>query len=112
MNAPSVSYSITVRLEVPAGGSGVGQLTMAVEQAGGAVTALDVTRSGHERLSIDVTCAARDTEHADQLVEVMRQVLGHHTIETTRAYYAGFETAAAFRHFDRTILRLGQEPTA
>ncbi len=76
MNAPSVSYSITVRLEVPAGGSGVGQLTMAVEQAGGLVTALDVTRSGHERLSIDVTCAARDTEHADQLVEVMRAVSG------------------------------------
>ncbi|MFC7618828.1 NAD-dependent malic enzyme [Microlunatus sp. GCM10028923] len=76
MNAPSVSYSITVRLEVPAVGGGVGQLTMAVEQAGGAITALDVTRSGHERLSIDVTCAARDTEHADQLVEVMRSVPG------------------------------------
>lgn len=76
MNAPSVSYSITVRLEVPAVGGGVGQLTMAVEQAGGAITALDVTRSGHERLSIDVTCAARDTDHADQLVEVMRSVPG------------------------------------
>jgi malate dehydrogenase (oxaloacetate-decarboxylating) len=49
---------------------------MAVEQAGGAITALDVTRSGHERLSIDVTCAARDTDHADQLVEVMRSVPG------------------------------------
>lgn len=44
-------------------------------------------------------------------LEVMRQVLGHHTIETTRAYYAGFETAAAFRHFDRTILQLAQAPT-
>jgi malate dehydrogenase (oxaloacetate-decarboxylating) len=58
---PSVSYSITARLEVPAGGAAVSQLTQAVEQAGGAVTALDVTASGHERLSIDVTCAARDT---------------------------------------------------
>ena len=44
---PSVSYSITVRLEVPAGGASVSQLTTAVEQAGGAVTALDVTASGH-----------------------------------------------------------------
>ena len=73
---PSVSYSITVRLEVPAGGSAVSRLTTAVEQAGGIVTALDVTASGHERLRIDVTCAARDTEHADQLVEVMREVPG------------------------------------
>ena len=52
---PSVSYSITVRLEVPAGGTAVSQLTTAVEQAGGSVTALDVTASGHERLRIDVT---------------------------------------------------------
>jgi malate dehydrogenase (oxaloacetate-decarboxylating) len=73
---PSVSYSITVRLEVPAGGASVSQLTSVVEQAGGAITALDVTASGHERLRIDVTCAARDTDHADQLVEVMRGVPG------------------------------------
>ncbi len=74
--APSVSYSITVRLEVPAGGAAVSHLTAAVEEAGGAVTALDVTASGHERLRIDVTCAARDTDHADQLVEAMRAVPG------------------------------------
>jgi malate dehydrogenase (oxaloacetate-decarboxylating) len=74
--APSVSYSITVRLEVPAGGAAVSLLTTAVEQAGGAVTALDVTASGHERLRIDVTCAARDTDHADELVAAMQQVPG------------------------------------
>jgi malate dehydrogenase (oxaloacetate-decarboxylating) len=74
--APSVSYSITVRLEVPAGGAAVSHLTTAVEQAGGAVTALDVTASGHDRLRIDVTCAARDTDHADELVEAMRAVPG------------------------------------
>src|SRR6266508_243330 len=73
---PSVSYSITVRLEVPAGGSAVSRLTTAVEQAGGVVTALDVTASGHERLRIDVTCAATDTAHADQLVDAMRAVEG------------------------------------
>ena len=73
---PSVSYSITVRLEVPAGGRAVSQLTTAVEHAGGAITALDVTASGHERVRIDVTCAARDTDHADLLVEAMQQVEG------------------------------------
>ena len=62
--APSASYSITVRLDVPAGGQAVSQLTTAVESAGGSVTALDVTASGHERLRIDVTMAARDTDHA------------------------------------------------
>ena len=69
---PSISYSITVRLELPVSGSGVGQLTAAVEEAGGMVTALDVTASGAHRLQIDVTCAASSTEHADRIVEVLR----------------------------------------
>jgi malate dehydrogenase (oxaloacetate-decarboxylating) len=74
--ATSVSYSITVRLEIPAGGKAVSQLTTAVESAGGSVTALDVTASGHDRLRMDVTIAARDTDHADLLVEAMRSVPG------------------------------------
>ena len=75
-SVPSASYSITVRLEVPAGGRAVSELTAAVEHAGGTITALDVTASGHERLQIDVTCAATDTAHADRLVDVLRQVAG------------------------------------
>jgi malate dehydrogenase (oxaloacetate-decarboxylating) len=73
-NVPSVSYSITVRLEVPAGGTAVSQLTAAVEKAGGLVTALDVTASGHERIRVDVTCAATSTAHADELVAALRSV--------------------------------------
>ncbi|MFW6205145.1 MAG: NAD-dependent malic enzyme [Actinomycetota bacterium] len=71
---PSVSYSITVRLEVPAGGTAVSQLTTAVEKAGGLVTALDVTESGHERIRVDVTCAATSTAHAEELVAALRSV--------------------------------------
>jgi malate dehydrogenase (oxaloacetate-decarboxylating) len=73
---PSVSYSITVRLEAPARGNAVSRLTHAVENAGGTVTALDVTASGHERLRIDVTCAATDTAHAQSLVDAMALVDG------------------------------------
>src|SRR6478752_1614419 len=61
---PSVSYSITVRLEVPAGGNAVSQLTHAVESAGGVVTALDVTT------------AARDTDHAQAIVDKLEGVEG------------------------------------
>ena len=46
VTVPSISYSITDRLDVPARGNAVSQLTHAVEQAGGIVTALDVTASG------------------------------------------------------------------
>jgi malate dehydrogenase (oxaloacetate-decarboxylating) len=75
-SAPSVSYSITVRLEAPARGNAVSLLTHAVENAGGVVTALDVTASGHERLRMDVTCAASDTDHAGTLVDTMRGIEG------------------------------------
>ena len=71
---PSISYSITVRLGVPAGGSAVSQLTSTVERAGGVVTALDVSGSGHDRLSIDVTCAATDTAHADLIVAALAEL--------------------------------------
>ena len=89
---PSVSYSITVRLEVPAGGKAVSQLTHAVESAGGVVTALDVTNAGHEKLRIDVTCAARDTDHAQVIVdqlEAVDQVVIHKVSDRTFLMHLG-----------------------
>jgi integrase len=38
--------------------------------------------------------------------EVVRRVLGHRSIDTTTGFYTGLETAAAVRHFDKTILHL------
>src|SRR6266700_4037653 len=73
---PSVSYSITVRLEVAAHGRAASELTRAVEHAGGVVTALDLRPVGNDSLRVDVTCAARDTEHADALVAALRSVDG------------------------------------
>ncbi|WP_103502747.1 MULTISPECIES: NAD-dependent malic enzyme [Streptomyces] len=74
--APSVSYSMTVRLEVPASGTAVSQLTTAVESSGGHVTGLDVTASGHEKLRIDVTIAANSTDHSDEIVRKLREIEG------------------------------------
>jgi malate dehydrogenase (oxaloacetate-decarboxylating) len=72
--APSVSYSITVRLEVASRGRAVSEITRVVEQAGGAVTAIDVTHGGNERLRVDVTCAARDTAHAEAIVAALAAI--------------------------------------
>ncbi|MCU1432626.1 MAG: NAD-dependent malic enzyme [Actinotalea sp.] len=75
-SAPSVSSSITVRLEVEARPTAVSELTTAIEHAGGIVTALDVTASGHERISVDVTCATRGEEHASTITEALRGLVG------------------------------------
>ena len=76
MPAPSVSNSITVRLDLPAGSAAVSDLTAAVEGVGGLVTAFDVSASGHDRLQIDVTCSASDQQHVERIVEALRAVDG------------------------------------
>ncbi len=99
--APSISYSITVRLELPVSGSGVGQLTAAVESAGGMVTALDVTASAAERLQIDVTCAASSTDHADRIVDVLRALPGvevHKVSDRTFLMHLGGVIEMASKH--------------
>jgi len=98
---PSISYSITVRLEVPAGGSAISSLTTCVEAAGGVVTALDVTASGHDRLRIDVTCAASDTAHADEIVERLRDIEGvsvHKVSDRTFLMHLGGTIAMQTKH--------------
>jgi malate dehydrogenase (oxaloacetate-decarboxylating) len=74
--APSVSYSITARLEVASHGRAVSEITRAVEQAGGAVTAIDVNSGNRGALRVDVTCAASDTAHAESLVAAMAAIPG------------------------------------
>ncbi|MGZ8736869.1 MAG: malic enzyme-like NAD(P)-binding protein [Nocardioides sp.] len=98
---PSISYSITVRLEVPAGGTAISRLTTAVEKAGGVVTALDVTASGHDKLRIDVTCAAADTSHAAQIVEDLRLLDGlvvHKVSDRTFLMHLGGTIEMASKH--------------
>jgi malate dehydrogenase (oxaloacetate-decarboxylating) len=98
---PSISYSITVRLELPAGGTATSELTATVERSGGIVTALDVTASGHDKLSIDVTCAASDTGHADSIVEALRAVEGvvvHKVSDRTFLMHLGGTIEMASKH--------------
>jgi len=75
-SAPSVSSSITVRLDVQARPTAVSELTTAIERAGGIVTALDVTASGHERITVDVTCATSGDAHAGTIVSQLRELPG------------------------------------
>jgi malate dehydrogenase (oxaloacetate-decarboxylating) len=74
--APSVSNSITVRIELPARATAVSELTTAIETCGGLVTGLDVTASGPRRLQVDVTIATRGTEHVDEIVAEVSTVAG------------------------------------
>ncbi len=73
---PSASYSVTVRLEVPADGLPASQLTAAVESVGGMVTAFDVTAAHGDRMQVDLTCAARDADGAELIADALAAVDG------------------------------------
>jgi malate dehydrogenase (oxaloacetate-decarboxylating) len=73
---PSASYSITARLDVPADPTAVGRLTTAVGSVGGTVQALDVVESHVDRMVVDVTCAARDALHTDEITQALESVPG------------------------------------
>ena len=72
----SASYGITVRLHARPSASVVGELATAVGHAGGLVTAIDVSDSRPDRITVDVSCSAVNGEHAAEIVEAMRAVEG------------------------------------
>ena len=105
--APSVSHSITVRLEFEARSAAVSSITTTIEQRGGEVTALDVSASGPERMRADVTILTGGNEHAMEIVEALRGIegvdLGKVSDRTFLAHLGGkltVESKMPIRHRD------------
>jgi malate dehydrogenase (oxaloacetate-decarboxylating) len=65
-----------MRLEAPAKPTTVSELTSAIEASGGIVTALDVNHSDADRVRVDVTCATRNSEHAEDIVDRLKGIEG------------------------------------
>jgi malate dehydrogenase (oxaloacetate-decarboxylating) len=60
--------------------SGIGAVTTAVSDAGGAVTALDVVEPNEGRMIIDLTCNAIDDGHSELLRTAVETVDGAHVL--------------------------------
>jgi malate dehydrogenase (oxaloacetate-decarboxylating) len=71
MPAPSPGYSITLRVQAPTSPAPTAELSVAVDKAGGVLTALDVVESHYDRIVVDVTCNASDADHADAITEAV-----------------------------------------
>ena len=76
MAATASSYSITMRLYTAPDHSVVGAVATTIAHNGGVVTAIDVTESRHDRLTVDVTCSAADAAHSQDLVAAVDEVDG------------------------------------
>jgi malate dehydrogenase (oxaloacetate-decarboxylating) len=73
---PSVSYSITIRLEFAARSAAVSDITGRIEQHGATVTALDVSASGPERMRADITVLTSGHDHAMEVVDSLKDLAG------------------------------------
>ena len=104
---PSVSYSITIRLEFAARSAAVSDITGRIEHHGATVTALDVSASGPERMRADITVLTAGHDHAVEVVDDLRSVdgveLGKVSDRTFLAHLGGkltIESKVPIRHRD------------
>jgi malate dehydrogenase (oxaloacetate-decarboxylating) len=76
INAPSASYSLTVRIELTNEPGMLGRVTSAIGKAGGDIGAVDLVEAGRSTITRDLTFKARDENHGQQIVERLRGVEG------------------------------------
>jgi malate dehydrogenase (oxaloacetate-decarboxylating) len=73
---PGPGYAITARVEVPASASAAGDLTVAIGQVGGVVTAFDVVESHTETLVVDISCNALNDDHGREITDALDALAG------------------------------------
>ncbi len=71
MATPSPSYTITLRVQIPASQRASSTVVTAVAEAGAAVTAVDIAHSTTDHLVVDVTCDTVDAQHGDQVRDAL-----------------------------------------
>jgi malate dehydrogenase (oxaloacetate-decarboxylating) len=76
VNAPSASYSQTVRLEITNKPGMLGKITSAIGKAGGDIGAIDLVEVGKGTMTRDISFKARDDRHGQQVVDRIRAVAG------------------------------------
>ncbi|MBM3221831.1 MAG: NAD-dependent malic enzyme [Candidatus Rokubacteria bacterium] len=74
VNAPSASYSLTVRLEINNKPGMLGKITSAIGKAGGDIGAIDVVSVGNKTITRDLSFKARDEAHGTQIVDGIKKV--------------------------------------
>ena len=76
MPVPGPGYAITARVEVPASASAAGDLTVAIGEVGGVVTAFDVVESHTATLVVDISCNALNEDHGREITDALDALSG------------------------------------
>ena len=73
MASTSPGYAITIRVDGPPSAQPVAEITAAITAAGASITALDVVESFIDRVTIDVSCDAFDSDHAERITAAISE---------------------------------------
>jgi malate dehydrogenase (oxaloacetate-decarboxylating) len=73
---PSASYSLTMRIEIPALPGSFARVASAIADTGGDLGAIDLVRVSKQHTVRDITVAAADSEHGQRIVDAVRSVDG------------------------------------
>jgi malate dehydrogenase (oxaloacetate-decarboxylating) len=76
VNAPSASYSLTVRLQIDNKPGMLGKITSAIGKGGGDIGAVDVVSVGNNTITRDISFKARDEQHGQQLADALKKIGG------------------------------------
>ncbi len=76
MPVPGPGYSITMRIAAPPSATAAGELTTAVGQDAGVITAFDVVESAAGQLVVDLSANATSAAHADEITAAVNNLAG------------------------------------
>jgi malate dehydrogenase (oxaloacetate-decarboxylating) len=79
----SASYSITLTVAIDNREGTLPRVTGAISQAGGEISAIDITGSQDDMTVRDIVVAARNQDHYRQIISALLEVRGCKLIETT-----------------------------
>jgi malate dehydrogenase (oxaloacetate-decarboxylating) len=83
INAPSASYSLTVRIEIRSEPGMLGKVTSAIGKGGGDIGAIDVISVARSTITRDLTFKARDEAHGQAIVDKLRAVEGVNVVNVS-----------------------------
>ncbi|MEE8443521.1 MAG: ACT domain-containing protein, partial [Dehalococcoidia bacterium] len=73
---PAIAYGVTIRAEYANEPGMLGRLTSAIGDMGGDISAVDIISSSRESIVRDFTISARDVEHGQTIVTMVRAFSG------------------------------------
>src|SRR5204862_7551393 len=75
-NAPSASYSLTMRVQIANKPGMLGKVTSAIGEAGGDIGAIDLVEAGWQLITRDLSCNARDEGTGPRINAAVKAVHG------------------------------------